>query len=168
MYQVAGNAQKHCSCNSFSYTTHCDDAPPRAADRRRLTGTWPLLVCHMSSSSADPILLEPHATHCYLGYFWQSTQKQHVDYETNEHGLGQCGSISSKGCCPCTFFRIWDSCKAHMHKFWRPSSLICVYILQGKLEDGTEFDSSIPRGQPLQFTLGSGQVIKGWDQGLLG
>ncbi|KAF0296601.1 Peptidyl-prolyl cis-trans isomerase FKBP2 [Amphibalanus amphitrite] len=38
----------------------------------------------------------------------------------------------------------------------------------GTLEDGTEFDSSIPRGQPLTFTLGSGQVIKGWDQGLIG
>ena len=38
----------------------------------------------------------------------------------------------------------------------------------GTLEDGTEFDSSIPRGQPLTFTLGSGQVIKGWDQGLVG
>ncbi|EDS37158.1 FK506-binding protein 2 [Culex quinquefasciatus] len=37
----------------------------------------------------------------------------------------------------------------------------------GTLEDGTEFDSSIPRGQPLSFTLGMGQVIKGWDQGLL-
>ncbi|XP_074644440.1 peptidyl-prolyl cis-trans isomerase FKBP2-like [Tubulanus polymorphus] len=37
----------------------------------------------------------------------------------------------------------------------------------GKLEDGTEFDSSIPRGEPFTFTLGSGQVIKGWDQGLL-
>ena len=37
----------------------------------------------------------------------------------------------------------------------------------GKLEDGTEFDSSIPRGEPLSFTLGAGQVIKGWDQGLL-
>jgi len=38
----------------------------------------------------------------------------------------------------------------------------------GTLEDGTEFDSSIPRGQPFTFTLGRGQVIKGWDQGLLG
>jgi len=38
----------------------------------------------------------------------------------------------------------------------------------GKLEDGTEFDSSIPRKQPFVFTLGAGQVIKGWDQGLLG
>ncbi|XP_063801025.1 peptidyl-prolyl cis-trans isomerase FKBP2 [Pseudophryne corroboree] len=38
----------------------------------------------------------------------------------------------------------------------------------GKLEDGTEFDSSIPRNQPFTFTLGAGQVIKGWDQGLLG
>ncbi|KAI0207968.1 Peptidyl-prolyl cis-trans isomerase FKBP2 [Lamellibrachia satsuma] len=38
----------------------------------------------------------------------------------------------------------------------------------GKLEDGTDFDSSIPRGEPFVFTLGSGQVIKGWDQGLLG
>ena len=41
-------------------------------------------------------------------------------------------------------------------------------FFQGKLEDGTEFDSSYPRGEPLTFTLGSGQVIKGWDQGLIG
>ena len=37
----------------------------------------------------------------------------------------------------------------------------------GKLEDGTEFDSSVGRNQPFVFTLGVGQVIKGWDQGLL-
>ncbi|KAM4754348.1 LOW QUALITY PROTEIN: peptidyl-prolyl cis-trans isomerase FKBP2 [Cyanocitta cristata] len=37
----------------------------------------------------------------------------------------------------------------------------------GTLEDGTPFDSSLSRDQPFVF-LGTGQVIKGWDQGLLG
>ncbi|XP_031111636.1 peptidyl-prolyl cis-trans isomerase FKBP15-1-like [Ipomoea triloba] len=39
---------------------------------------------------------------------------------------------------------------------------------RGKLTDGTEFDASYERGDPIEFELGSGQVIKGWDQGLLG
>jgi len=36
----------------------------------------------------------------------------------------------------------------------------------GWLTNGTKFDSSVDRGQPFQFTLGRGQVIKGWDEGL--
>ncbi|XP_050364023.1 peptidyl-prolyl cis-trans isomerase FKBP15-1-like [Argentina anserina] len=39
---------------------------------------------------------------------------------------------------------------------------------RGKLTDGTVFDSSFERGDPISFELGVGQVIKGWDQGISG
>jgi FKBP-type peptidyl-prolyl cis-trans isomerase len=46
------------------------------------------------------------------------------------------------------------------------SELTVHYV--GILTDGTQFDSSVTRGQPFSFTLGAGQVIAGWDQGLVG
>jgi peptidylprolyl isomerase len=37
----------------------------------------------------------------------------------------------------------------------------------GWLENGTKFDSSVDRGEPLVFPLGVGQVIPGWDEGVM-
>ena len=39
---------------------------------------------------------------------------------------------------------------------------------QGRLSDGKVFDDSRERGTPFTFTLGAGEVIEGWDKGILG
>ena len=38
----------------------------------------------------------------------------------------------------------------------------------GRLENGTKFDSSRDRGETFEFQVGAGQVIQGWDEGLIG
>jgi len=39
---------------------------------------------------------------------------------------------------------------------------------RGYLQDGTQFDSSYDRGKAFQCVIGTGRMIKGWDQGLMG
>ena len=42
------------------------------------------------------------------------------------------------------------------------SGMAVAVHYQGRLEDGTVFDDSLKRGEPITFILGQGQVIKGW------
>lgn len=47
----------------------------------------------------------------------------------------------------------------------QPGQLVAVHYT-GKLDDGTVFDSSVNRGQPIEFVLGTGRVIPGWEEGI--
>ncbi len=47
----------------------------------------------------------------------------------------------------------------------RGDTLVVHYT--GTLDDGTKFDSSVDRGEPFTFQIGAGQVIPGWEQGII-
>ncbi|MFW6254256.1 MAG: peptidylprolyl isomerase [Chitinivibrionales bacterium] len=48
----------------------------------------------------------------------------------------------------------------------QPGSVVSVHY-KGTLLDGKEFDSSYKRGKPIQFPVGAGRVIPGWDEGVM-
>ncbi len=50
----------------------------------------------------------------------------------------------------------------------KPGDRVAVHYVGVSHSTGEEFDASYNRGQPLQFALGAGQVISGWDTGVTG
>jgi peptidylprolyl isomerase len=63
--------------------------------------------------------------------------------------------------------KYWDL-KVGKGKEAERGSKVKVHYTGWLLEEGTKFDSSLDRGQPFEFTIGAGQVIKGWDEGVAG
>lgn len=71
-----------------------------------------------------------------------------IKAETTESGLRYVITTQGKGAKP------------------SPGDIVFVHY-NGTLLDGTKFDSSYDRGQPLDFPIGQGHVIPGWDEGIL-
>ena len=70
-----------------------------------------------------------------------------ADYVTTDSGLKYYDFVVGEGASP------------------QPGQLVVVHYT-GWLTDGVKFDSSLDRGEPLQFIIGIGQVIPGWEEGL--
>jgi peptidylprolyl isomerase len=63
----------------------------------------------------------------------------------------------------------------HITEIWegdgevaKPGDTVNVHYVGVAYSTGEEFDASWDRGEPLEFRLGAGQVIAGWDQGVAG
>ncbi len=75
------------------------------------------------------------------------TEVDEADYETTGSGLQYYDIVEGDGATP-------------------EEGQIVIVHYTGWLEDGTKFDSSLDRGQPFTFPIGTGSVIAGWDEGV--
>ncbi|MFE1601368.1 FKBP-type peptidyl-prolyl cis-trans isomerase [Methylobacterium sp. ID0610] len=80
-----------------------------------------------------------------------SSAASSADYVTTPSGLQYKDTVAGTGAAP---------------KAGQTVSVHYTGWLDDKGSKGKKFDSSVDRGQPLNFAVGTGQVIKGWDEGL--
>ncbi len=82
----------------------------------------------------------------------------HDHHHEEEHGCGSeegCGGCSEEGC---------GGCPGHCTVEGKNAGRKCTVHYKGTFDDGTQFDSSYDRGQPLEFVCGAGMMIRGFDQ----
>ena len=81
----------------------------------------------------------------------QKTEKSETKMHTNPSGLQ------------------WTDIKEGTGETPKPGQIVVVDYTGWLFENGqkgTKFDSSVDRGQPIEFPIGQGRVIKGWDEGV--
>ena len=85
-------------------------------------------------------------------------------HEDEESGCGSCGSDEGKSDCGSGCGGCGGGCGTFTPSFEGPNVGKKVKVhYKGTLNDGTQFDSSYDRGEPLEFICGAGQMIKGFD-----
>ncbi|MCB0061253.1 MAG: FKBP-type peptidyl-prolyl cis-trans isomerase, partial [Caldilineaceae bacterium] len=77
------------------------------------------------------------------------TAVDEADYTTTESGLKYYDFVVGEGASP------------------QAGQTVVVHYTGWLLDGGTKFDSSLDRGQPFAFNIGVGQVITGWDEGVM-
>jgi peptidylprolyl isomerase len=122
-------------------TTATAASSPRGTTRRETLAVPALLAAALAAAASPP----PPAADA------RGLPELACDAElaTAASGLQFCESVVGSGKVPAKGAQI----KAHY---------------TGRLTDGRVFDSSYSRGSPLSFKVGVGQVIRGWDEGILG
>lgn len=86
---------------------------------------------------------------------------------TAEQGPAHPSSVDGAGVSLPTGLAYWDL-KPGTGAVADKGKKVTVQYTGWLLEEGTKFDSSYDHGSPFEFTIGAGQVIKGWDQGVAG
>ena len=87
----------------------------------------------------------------------------HHDHEEG-HGCGHCGSHEGESDCGSGCGGCGGGCGTFTPSFEGPNVGKKVKVhYKGTLNDGTQFDSSYDRGEPLEFICGAGQMIRGFD-----
>ena len=85
-------------------------------------------------------------------------------HEDEESGCGHCGSDEGESDCGSGCGGCGGGCGTFTPSFEGPNVGKKVKVhYKGTLNDGTQFDSSYDRGEPLEFICGAGQMIKGFD-----
>ena len=112
-------------------------------------------VCSGAEGDVD------EAAAAYLAGELESTGVNCNHHHEGEHDCGShdeghsCGGHCGSGC--------GSSCGGHTTLTGRNVGKTCRAHYRGTLNDGTQFDSSYDRGEPLEFVCGAGQMIQGFD-----